>query len=84
MRIRILETDSLKQKQQKIDLFILTLKSIIDLFDNFNSPTTLGTVKAMSKLLNGVSTDILQSDYTKILTPSMRITNLTENEIDRV
>jgi hypothetical protein len=81
MRIRILDTDSPKQKQQNIDLFISTLKSIIDLFDNFNSPTTLGTVKAMSKLLNGVSTDILQSDYPTTLGPSMRLTNLTENEI---
>ena len=81
MRIRILGSETPKQKQEKIDLFILTLKSIIELFDNFNSPTTLGTVKAMSKLLNGVSTDILQIDYEATLGSKMRIKNLTENEI---
>lgn len=86
MRIRIVDTDSPEQKQKNVDLFISTLKLIIDAFDVFNSPTIIGTIKTMSNLINGISTDLSQDDphYTNVIetnTKSKKILNLTNNEI---
>jgi hypothetical protein len=51
------------RKTQKYEIFVETLKHIIDEFDVLNSPTIIGTMKAMSEILNEIPRDIEQTDY---------------------
>ena len=51
------------RKTQKYEIFVETLKHIIDVFDVLNSPTIIGTMKAMSEILNEIPRDIEQIEY---------------------